>query len=278
MTLIDTSLGEDTNLALPWSEEDEFEELEELIEDELDDEEEEGELDLSQYTPEQIKVLKIRYKQAEVLGNLQRSVTLLEGKKGRGKTLAGVAVAYQLKELFGIPTVVVGTSMDLVRAKYGDFTFLDEKEFINHLDKLTTVTKNTDEDTVRDAIEETLKTMGVSVTNACMVFDEAYKFFDSRTPSDKLVRVFGYFVAQSRHYKCSIILLCPFRDMIDKRVRRQIDFYGRCFTSNKTHITTVRLSGGMDSWKLKIFGPNYWDMYDTHALVGFRAKHLMINV
>jgi len=277
MTLIDTSLGEDTNIALPWSEDDELDDIEGLIEEELE-EDEDGEIDLSQYTPEQIKILRIRYKQAEVLGNLQRSVTLLEGKKGRGKTIAGVAVAYQLKELFGIPTVVVGTSMDLVRKTYGDFTFLDEKEFINHLDKLTTVTKNTDEDTVRDAIEETLLTMGVSVTNSCMVFDEAYKFFDSRTPSDKLVRVFGYFIAQSRHYKCTVMLLCPFRDMIDKRVRRQVDYYGRCFTSNKTKITTVRLSGGMDSWKLKIFGPNYWDMYDTHALVGFRAKHLLINL
>ncbi len=264
------------SIALPWSEESEPEE--ELEEDEYDGEEEEGELDLSQYTPEQIKILKIRYRQAEVLGNLQRSVTLLEGKKGRGKTLAGVAIAYQLKELFGIPTVVVGTSMDLVRKQYGDFQFLDEKEFINHLDKLTTVTKNTDEDTVKGAIEETLLAMGVSVTNACMVFDEAYKFFDSRTPSDKLVRVFGYFIAQSRHYKCTVILLCPFRDMIDKRVRRQVDYYGRCFTSSKTKITTVRLSGGMDSWKLKIFGPNYWEMYDTHALVGFRAKHLMMNL
>ncbi|KKL56721.1 hypothetical protein LCGC14_2242610, partial [marine sediment metagenome] len=225
-----------------------------------------------------IRLLKIRYKQAEHLQKMIRSVSLLEGKKGRGKTIAAVSICYNLKEFFDIPTVCIGSSMDLVKSEYGNYQFLDDKEFINELSKLTSVGKSTEDSEIGGAIEETLKTMGVTVTNACLVFDEAYKFFDARTPSDKLVRVFGYFVAQSRHYKCTILLLSPYRDMIDKRVRRQIDYYGRCFTNQKTHYTTVRMSGGMESWRFKIFGPNYWEMYDTHVLLGFRAKHLQIGL
>lgn len=263
-----------------WAEESESD-LEEP--EDTQDEEEEAEeddpnyIDISQLTPEELQLLKIRYKQAEALEPLIRSVTLLEGKKGRGKTLAAVAIAKMLKEMYGIHTVCIGSSLDLNRQTFGDFTFLDEKEFIQDLEKITQVSKHTDDEIIGNAIDSLLKAKGIVVTNAVLIFDEAYKLFDARTPSDKLVRVFGYFIAQSRHYKCTIMLLCPFRDMIDKRVRRQMDYYGRCFTNKRTGLTTVRITGGLDSWKFKIYGPTYWDMYDTHAMVGFRAKHLQIG-
>lgn len=223
----------------------------------------------------QAKYEKVLQRQAEAVGNLVRNITLFEGKKGRGKTLAAVALAYQMREFFDIPIVSVGTSMDLTDA-FGPHTFLDEREFIDNLDRLTKVSKTTDDGEVGDAIEEVMKNMGISIQNALLVFDEAYKFFDARTPSDKLVRVFGYFVAQSRHYKSSLFLISPNRDMIDKRVRRQIDWFGRCFTNQRTKVTTVRLTGGVESVRMRINGPSYWDMYDTHAILGFRAKHLNI--
>jgi SpoVK/Ycf46/Vps4 family AAA+-type ATPase len=213
-------------------------------------------------------------KQAGAIGQLVRQITLFEGKKGRGKTLAAVAVAYQMKEFFDMPVTIVGSSMDLVKETFGDYEFLDERDFINELDKMTKITKQTEDSEIGDAVEVLLERMGIKITNSLLVFDEAYKFFDSRSPSDKLVKVFGYFVAQSRHYKSTIILVSPNRDMIDKRVRRQIDWVGRCYTNHKNHVTTVRLTGGVESFRLKIFGPNYWDMYNTHSLLGFRAKHL----
>ncbi len=219
---------------------------------------------------------RILAKQIEAVGSLVGSITLLEGKKGRGKTLSAVALAYQMKEFFGIPVVAVGSNMDLQRDKFGDFTFLDEKEFIRNLDDVTKISKGTADDIVGDAIEKVMSHMGISILNSLIIFDEAYKFFDSRTPSDKLVRVFGYFVAQSRHYKSTIFLLTPNRDMIDKRVRRQVDFFGRCFTNRKTGITLVRIRGGVDSWKLRIWGPNYYSMYDSWNILGFRSKHLQI--
>lgn len=245
--------------------------------DEEEDHEETEEELYQRLSPEEIRLLKTRYKQAEALQPLIRSVTLLEGKKGRGKTLAGVAISKMLKEMYDIQTVCIGTSLDLKRETFGDYTFLDEKEFVQDLEKITAISKNTDEEVIGNAIDSLLKAKGIIVTNSVLIFDEAYKLFDARTPSDKLVRVFGYFVAMSRHYKCTILLLCPFRDMIDKRVRRQIDYYGRCFTNKKTGLTTVRITGGLESWKFKIYGPNYYNMFDTFAMVGFRAKHLEIG-
>lgn len=262
------------------------EELEELEDEELqnsqalstiEDDDPNSLIDVSKLSPQELQLLKVRYKQAETLQPLIRSVTLLEGKKGRGKTLAGVAIAKMLKEMFDIQTVCIGTSLDLNKENFGKFTFLDEKEFVQDLEKITQVSKTTQDEVIGNAIDSLLKSKGISVTNSCLIFDEAYKMFDARTPSDKLVRVFGYFIAMSRHYKSTILILCPFRDMIDKRVRRQIDYFGRCFTNKRTGMTTVRIVGGMESWKFRIYGPNYWDMYDTHAMVGFRAKHLEIG-
>jgi len=224
----------------------------------------------------QVKQEKLLQKQAEAIGSLVRQITLFEGKKGRGKTLAAIAIAYQMREFFEIPTVIIGSSMDLTPS-YGPYTFLDEREFIDNLDRLTKISKGTAEQEVGDAIETVMDNMGIQIHDSLLVFDEAYKFFDARTPSDKLVRVFGYFVAQSRHYKASIFLISPNRDMLDKRVRRQIDWFGRCFTNKRTNVTTVRLTGGVESWKLRVNGPTYWDMYDTHAILGFRAKHLQIQ-
>ena len=223
----------------------------------------------------QVKQEKLLQKQAEAIGSLVRQITLFEGKKGRGKTLAAVAIAYQMREFFDIPTVVIGSSMDLTPA-YGPYTFLDEREFIDNLDRMTKISKGTNDQEVGDAVETVMEKMGIQIHDSLLVFDEAYKFFDARTPSDKLVRVFGYFVAQSRHYKSSIFLISPNRDMMDKRVRRQIDWFGRCFTNKRTNVTTVRLTGGVESWKLRVNGPTYWDMYDTHAILGFRSKHLQI--
>ena len=222
------------------------------------------------------KEQRLLIKQTEALGTLVRSITFFEGKKGRGKSLAALAMSYQMREFFGMPVVVIGSSMDMTD-DYGPYTYLDEREFIGNLDSITKVTKSTDQDTVDNAVETALGNMGVTVYDSLLIFDEAYKLFDARTPSDKLVRVFGYFVAQSRHYKATIFITSPNRDMIDKRVRRQIDYFGRCFTNKKTGITTVRLRGGAESWKMRIFGPNYYHMYNSWNLLGYRAKHLQIK-
>ena len=47
------------------------------------------------------------------------------------------------------------------------------------------------------------------------------------------------------------------------------------------HVTisdgTHTIANRVESWKLRVNGPTYWDMYDTHAILGYRAKHLNIS-
>lgn len=229
----------------------------------------------------------------EVLSFLYRQIILLEGKKGRGKTLSAVAIAYNLREMFGAPVVVVGTRLGLTQ-HFGPYTYLNEKDFIAQLDTLTTVDRRTTDDSLHDAVRATLKRMGVVLDDATLVFDEAYRFFDSREPGSKLVRIFGFFVSQSRHYGNTIILIAPDRDMLDKRIRRQIDFYGRCFcrcvsvpvegqgltciVPNCGHQVSVRFVGSLSTFRLVVNAPRYWPMYNTLSVVGFRESHLQVKV
>ncbi len=225
-------------------------------------------------TEDQLRGVSVTAKRLLLIQPLLRQRTLLEGVAGSGKSLAGVALMKMLKELCGMDIVVIGSKMDL-NEHFGNYTFLDEKEFIENLAKITEIGKSTSEQQLGNAVEMLLQQEGVSIMNTCLVFDEAYKLFDARTPSDKLVRVFGYFIAQSRHYKSTIILMSPDRKDLDRRIRRQINWFGQCTTRNNK--TTVVLRDGRESYLLKIHGPNYWHMYDTHALVGFRTKHLAIR-
>ncbi|KKN33908.1 hypothetical protein LCGC14_0799010 [marine sediment metagenome] len=234
-----------------------------------------------------------RLKLQQLLAHFWNQIVFLEGKKGKGKTLAAVAIVKQLRDLFGKHVVCIGSRLGLTEA-FGEHTFLDERRFIEELDKIRLISKDTDDAQVQTAVEGALASLGIDIMDATLVFDEAYKLFDARTPSDKLVRVFGYFMAQSRHYNITIVLVAPNRDMIDKRVRRQIDWFGRCSTTCRSvpnpetakpmcvkrgcpHRTTVRFIGGAERFKLTIYGPTYWDLFDTWTRVGFRESHLRIG-
>ncbi len=226
----------------------------------------------------------------ELLSILLNQTVLLEGKKGKGKSLAITAIAWQLKDIFNKPVVIIGSKLGLERSVFGDFIEIDERAFIDELGKISEITRSTPEDTTKLAINETLQTMGVNILNATIVFDEAYKLFDSRNPQDKLVKLFGYFVAQSRHYNLTTLMSTPRRDMIDRRVRVQIDWFGRvtvpcrsvqhlpgvCTRRGCSHIANVRFTRGIERWRLKLFGPNYWPMYNSWAVLGFRQKSMDI--
>lgn len=229
-----------------------------------------------------IKQRKNDIKVRRMLSMLLNQIVLLEGKKGRGKSLATVAVAKQIRDYFGKPVVIVGTKVGLTPA-FGEFSFLSEKDFVQELDKLSDITNDSKEGEVETAIGRALKTLGVNIMNSTIVFDEAVKLFDSRSPSDKLVKLFGYFVAQSRHYNITIVITIPNRDMLDKRIRRQIDWFGRCSTTCRTlegkcvrpgcpHITTVRFVGGIDNFKFRVRSETYWPLYNSWAIVGFRPS------
>jgi len=224
----------------------------------------------------ELKLLRSEMREEDALARLVEQATLLEGRKGRGKTLSAVAIAYNLRERFNRHVISVGSKMGL-KPEFGPFETLTETQFKDALGKIQDVIN---EVAGAEAVVEALREKGVDLLYSTIVFDEAYKLFDCRTPSDKLVRLFGYFVAQSRHYHCTILLLTPNRDMIDKRVRGQLDWQGRCFHNKWTHNCTVRLVGGLDTITFRLNGADntyhlpYYELYDSWTLIGFRRKHL----
>lgn len=227
----------------------------------------------------ELKTMLSDVREEDALARLLEASTLLEGRKGRGKTLSAVALCYQLRERFNRHVITVGTKMGL-RPEFGKFEALTELQFRDALEKIQDVV---DEEAAAEAVVKALRDRGVDLLYATIVFDEAFKLFDCRTPTDKITRLFGYFMAQQRHYHCTTILCVPDREMIDKRVRKQLDWQGRCFHNKWTHRCTVRLVGGLDTITFTLDGLDdayhipYYDLYDSWTIVGFRRKHLAIE-
>lgn len=200
------------------------------------------------------------------------SLIVIEGKKGSGKTLLAMALVMKFKEYFEKKIILDFKP----RPAFGDYGFIDESRFIAELTKITDIVRGTPQDQVDLAVEWSLKKLDLNIENKVIVLDESYRYFDCRTPSDKLVRVFGYFIAQMRHYHLTIILLCPSKRYLDRRVRDQIDFLGKVAFNPGTLVAHSRflsyLTGEIKA--LKVYGPNYFDLYDSWSPIAIRKRVL----
>jgi hypothetical protein len=227
----------------------------------------------------ELKSMMEDVKSEDMLARLLEQCTLIEAKKRRGKTLTAVAFSYQIRERFGRHVIAVGTKMGL-KPEFGTYQTMSEVQFRDALEKIQDVV---DEEEAAEDVVKALREKGVDLMYALLVFDEAFKLFDSRSPSDKLVKLCGYFMAQQAHYHCTTILLAPDRDMIDKRVRRQVDWFGRVYHNKWSHDCTVRLTAGLDVMTIPFNGADdtnhvpYYQMYDTYTLVGYRRSQLDIE-
>lgn len=200
------------------------------------------------------------------------SLIVIEGKKGSGKTLLAIALATKFKEYYNKKIILDFRPFPA----FGEYGYMDEVKFMAELNKVTDIIKSTPQDDVNLGIEWSLKKLNLDIENSVMIFDEAYRYFDCRTPSDKLVRVFGYFVAQMRHYHITMILLCPNKRYLDRRVRDQIDFLGRVAFNRKTLVAHSRFLSYVtgEVKPLKVYGPNYFDLYDSWSPIAMRRKVL----
>lgn len=201
-----------------------------------------------------------------------QTLIVIEGKKGSGKTLLSVALATKFKEYFDKNIL-----MDFhATEEFGEYQYFDEKKFMEELQKVADISKNTVQEDIDLAVEWSLQKLGLDIEGAVLILDEAYRYFDCRTPTDKLVRVFGYFVAQMRHYHLTLILLCPSKRYLDRRVRDQIDFLGKVAFNRRTEVVHSRfLSYNTGEVKpLKAYGPNYFPLYDSWSPVIMRKKIL----
>lgn len=223
-------------------------------------------------TQAQLREVRKQEKKEELLSKLVEQITMLEAKKRKGKSMAAVAIAYNMREIFGMPTVVVGSPLGL-NNYYGPYVEIDEYDFMGELERITAITKHVPEKELREAMDEVLKAMGVNIYGACVVFDESYKLFDARTPHDKIVKTMGQWVAQSAHYHSTAILTAPHRSMIDKRIRLQVDWFGRCSFLKARKTAVIRFKQGLvDKFKLTVPAESYGHMYDSWVLLGYRSK------
>lgn len=227
----------------------------------------------------QVKYARLAAQEEDAIKRLLEQSIVLEGKKGRGKSVSSVMISHRLREVCGRHVITVGTKLGLQPA-FGDFKEITEGQFKDALSKVQEVV---DENTAAECVWQALKDKGVDLLYSTIIFDEAYKLFDARNPMDKMTRVFGYFMAQQRHYHCTTILCAPTREMIDKRVRQQVDWFGRCFHNKWTHQCVARMVSGLETLPLSFnciddsLHPAYYEMYDSWYLTDIGKRHLAMR-
>jgi hypothetical protein len=167
-----------------------------------------------------------------------------------------------------------------LNSNFGPFEYLPELEFKDELAKIDLVAS---EDENAEMVAEIFKKKGIKIMGATLVFDEAYKLMNARTPQDKMVKLTVQFVAQSRHYLCTPIILAPDEAMIDKLIRLQFDWKGQSFFNKYTKVVTTHLQYGIDvlNFETDLLDDSthipFGQMYNTTNVLGYRASSLNIK-
>ena len=206
-------------------------------------------------------------------------ITLIEGIKGTGKTASGVCIARGLRDFWGYPTV----STFKLNDAYGQHQSMSIDDFVDALKALSQSVNQKDiEGESRDILARAMQKTGfVNLDRVCIVLDEAYQYMDKRRSFDKIVQLFGYFIAQSRHFQSPIIIICPDGGDLDKRIIRQLDRvvkprlvldtpepHVRCFV---TDLHSTRKGGFIVP--LNIYG----QYYDSWKLLPMRGSSLNVK-
>ena len=214
-------------------------------------------------------------KEQKYLLPFTEGITAVEGKKGSGKTTAAIALAWKVRELFGMPIVCDFP----LKEEFGPYTHLDIPRFLDDLRTVSAATKGHGTHVAERAVDMLFKTKYPSIEGCFMILDEAYKYVDSRTPNDRVVRLFGYWISQIRHFRTSLILIVPHMDMVDKRVARQVDRIARCYTDQRREKVVCLVSDILRGkpTRLTIDASKYWPMFDSWVLTPFRMAHLSVG-
>lgn len=215
----------------------------------------------------------------DTLMQLREKTILIEAKKRRGKTLTAVAIAWELRERFDQPVVVVGSNMGL-KPEFGEAKFMTESEFRDELSNVALVASEAEN---AEQVTKAFEKYDIKIYGATIVFDEARKLFNRRAPMDKLCQLFSDYLMQSAHYHTTNILTAPEEQDIDRRVCKQIDWRGRVYHNKYTNIARCRFTAGVETIVYEVNGAStdehirFYDMYDTFALLGFRGRALTIK-
>jgi len=125
-----------------------------------------------------------------------------------------------------------------------------------------------------------------------LLLDEAYIYLDARSTSTKMNKLFTYFVAQTRKRGVDLYVCTHHVDVLDKRLRRAIDIRGICRYNkgpieeekpiNRRRYNWVRVTfrdlrtGG--ERRIRIYGPPFFQLYDTRERVALMRKQMEIEL
>ena len=203
-------------------------------------------------------------------------ITVLEGRKGSGKSTASVALLYLLKEHFNMPVVC---DFPLKEETFGEYTHMDINSFVKDLRIVSEATKGDSADVAERAVDKLMGGRRSILDGSAILLDEAYKYLDCRTPADKVVRLFGYWISQIRHFRASLIIVVPDVSMMDKRIHRQIDRIGRVYTDHESGEVVALFNDIMagERKRLVFDAEKYWTMFDSWVLTPFRMQHMNVG-
>ena len=217
-------------------------------------------------------------KGVRILYALLDQIIFVLGKRGRGKTTTMVAMAYWFRELFDKRIITVATDLG-IRDVFGPYTYLSIEDFRKQLILLDEFARDPASAALEgDALEQALYKKGVIIYKAALFWDEAYKLTSARKPMDPMVQAIDTFVAQSRHYKVTLVLSSLALREIDWKIRDQVDWKAAPFFNKMTDRITVTFKRDADMAKMKWHIPasRYWPLFYSWNLLGY-AGHRFVT-
>lgn len=213
-------------------------------------------------------------------------LTLFWGQMGTGKTTNTVAMAYWMRELFELPVISVGATVGLTQA-FGAYHHMPLKEFVEQLILISKISdeiiaEQIPEDDIPTHLQWCKENRDLKLYRSILLVDEMYHHCNARTPSNRLNLVFLNFIAQMRHYHCTMIAMTPNPMNVDVRVRDQVRWSCKPDPNPETKVYTLRFKGPQGSLTMAVHGPDYAGkypgdparMFNSWAFTGFNAKGL----
>jgi len=208
----------------------------------------------------------------ELLHLLRKSFTVVTGKKGSGKTMTAVRCAWLLKHVFGLEVV---TDFRM-RPAFGSHVAVTMRQIVDFLDKLVDIAEIDldDAEGAEMALRGLSKKLGFSLFNVAILLDEAYKYADCRDNRSKVTKIFTRWISQVRHFNSAMIWMAPHDDMLDKRITRQIDFLGSCYSARDLPVCYTILEDLEDgvSYKLKLEKSKWGQLFESENKLGIYAR------
>lgn len=222
-------------------------------------------------------------KRKEFYGYLTEGVILLTGPAKQGKTMMLVAIARNLRDMYGKHPILDFRPKE----PFGEYSYMDPDLFARELSK---VGKLAGKEDVAAAAEEVRVKMGIKFDNATLGWDEGYRYLEPRRNADNRVLVYGYYLQQYAHYHSTVIVCTPRLDQVDaKRCLNQVTVELTC--NSNIRVTPNGVIGPRDPAEWRVFAKGidrfflkpvrhsipilkYCDDYDSWAPLAIR-EHML---